>query len=59
MSNIVNLNRVRKRKDRADNEKRAAENRAKFGRTGPQKKQDAKQRDDFARHVDGHQGEEE
>lgn len=57
MSNIVNLNRVRKRKKRTDKEKQAVENRVKFGRTGPQKKQDAGKRDDFARHIDGHQGE--
>ncbi len=56
MNSIVNLNRVRKQKKRIDNEKRAVENRVKSGRTGPQKKQDAKDRDDFARHVDGHQG---
>lgn len=57
-NDIVNLNRARKQKNRIDNEKRAVENRMKFGRTGAQKKQDAKERDDFARHVDEHQGEE-
>ncbi len=58
MSNIVNLNRFRKQKNRAADKKHAAENSVKFGRTRSEKKEDAKARDDLARHVDGHQSEE-
>ena len=36
-ADIVNLNRFRKARDRADKEKRANENRAKFGRTKSEK----------------------
>jgi predicted DNA-binding ribbon-helix-helix protein len=38
MADIVNLRRARKDKARADKEARAAENRAKFGRTSEQKR---------------------
>jgi hypothetical protein len=41
MAEIVNLRQVRKRKLRADKELRAAENRAKFGRTRAEKQRDA------------------
>ncbi len=40
MSEVVNLNRFRKRKARASAEKQAAENRAKFGRSKAQKQAD-------------------
>lgn len=54
MSDIVNLNQLRKAKERKEQEKRATENRAKFGRT---KQQVQKEKDDAARakkHLDGH-----
>lgn len=40
-SNIVNLNKARKAKDHADKEKRAEENRTKFGRTKQKKTSDS------------------
>lgn len=41
MSDVVNLNRVRKNKARADREEAAAANRVKFGRTSAEKKKSA------------------
>ena len=41
MATIINLNKARKQKARADAEKTAAENRVRFGRTKSQKQQDA------------------
>ena len=38
MADVVNLNQFRKAKTRAEKEKRASENRVKFGRTKAQKK---------------------
>jgi len=54
MAGIVNLNKARKKKARADKAARADENRARFGRTkGERQRQDAlKERAD--RHLDGH-----
>ena len=44
MSEVVNLNQFRKAKARADKEKRASENRVKFGRTKAEKQtEDANQ----------------
>jgi Domain of unknown function (DUF4169) len=40
-TNIVNLNKARKAKDRADQNKRAEENRAKFGRTKEKRTSDS------------------
>ena len=37
MSNVVNLNKVRKARERAQAREQARENRAKFGRTKPEK----------------------
>lgn len=41
MSKVINLNKARKQKARAEAEKLAAENRVKFGRTKAQKLRDA------------------
>lgn len=41
MATIVNLNKARKKKQREAEEKTAAENRVRFGRTKAQKQQDA------------------
>lgn len=41
MADVINLNKVRKRKARADAERQAAENRVRFGRTHAQKEADA------------------
>lgn len=43
-ADIVNLNKFRKAKTRADDDKRAEENRAKFGRSKEQKHEDADER---------------
>ena len=44
MADVVNLNKFRKAKARADKEKRASENRVKFGRTKAEKQtEDANQ----------------
>ena len=40
MATVINLNKARKQKARADAEKQAAENRVKFGRTKAQKQLD-------------------
>ena len=40
-TNIVNLNKARKAKDRAEQDKRAGENRAKFGRTKEKRTSDS------------------
>ena len=55
MSNVVNLNRFRKKKERAEDERRAAENREKFGCTKAEKEKEAQEKRDFERHVDGHE----
>jgi len=41
MSNVVNLNKARKRRARQQAEQQAAANRARFGRTKEQKQRDA------------------
>ena len=41
MSQVVNLRQARKRKVRAERERQASENRAKFGRTKAEKTRDA------------------
>ena len=44
-TNIVNLNKARKAKDRAEQDKRAGENRAKFGRTKEKRTSDSDEQD--------------
>lgn len=54
MADVINLNKKRKTKVRAEKEKKATENRIKFGRTKKEKqleKQDIKRSE---RHLDGH-----
>ncbi|GJL91707.1 DUF4169 family protein [Hyphococcus sp.] len=58
MSDIVNLNRARKKKARREKEKRAEENRAKFGRTKADKKKRTAEQSKLDRHLDGHEIEE-
>lgn len=54
MTKIFNLNKKRKAKNKADKEKKAAENRIKHGRTKQEKKA-AKQEDTRQKnHLDGH-----
>jgi hypothetical protein len=52
MTQIVNLRQARKRKQRADQDQQAAENRAKFGRTKGDKKRAAAEADRDSRHLD-------
>jgi hypothetical protein len=53
MAEIVNFNRARKAKAKADDKTRAAENRAKFGRTKGEKTLDAARADKLKRDLDG------
>ena len=54
MAQIINLNKRRKAKKRQDREKKAAENRIKYGRT-KQERLIAKQEQERAnKHIDGH-----
>jgi hypothetical protein len=53
MADIINLNKARKRKARADAERQAAENRVRFGRTRGQKEQDAAAEEEARRRMDG------
>ncbi len=54
MGDIVNLNKARKARAKADAEKKAADNRAKFGMTKAEKQKIADEKDRLARHVEGH-----
>ena len=49
----INLNKFRKAKARANKEQRAAENRAKFGRTKAEKLADKAREEKLERDVDG------
>jgi len=53
MAEILNLNRARKAKAKTDAKARAAENRAKFGRTKVDKALDAARADRLRRDLDG------
>ncbi len=52
-SNIVNLNKARKAKDRAEDKKRAEENRAKFGRSKENKTSDSDEQNRRDTLIDG------
>lgn len=52
MAEIVNLRQARKQKRRDDKERRAAGNRAKFGRTKAEKTRDAAEAEHERRHLD-------
>jgi hypothetical protein len=54
MADLVNLNRFRKQKARAEKEAAAAENRARFGRTKAEKGAEAKEAARKTRLLDGH-----
>ena len=58
MADIVNLNRARKTKAKADDKVRAAENRARFGRTKVEKSLDAARAEKLQRDLDGAKREE-
>ncbi|ATC31558.1 DUF4169 domain-containing protein [Caulobacter vibrioides] len=53
MADIVNLNQARKAKAKAEDKARAAENRARFGRTKAEKTLDAARVDKLRRDLDG------
>lgn len=53
MAEILNLNKARKARTKADDKTRAAENRAKFGRGKADKALDAARADKLRRDLDG------
>lgn len=57
MGDIVNLNKARKARAKADAEKTAADNRLKFGMTKLEKQKLADEKARLARHVEGHRRE--
>jgi hypothetical protein len=54
MTPPINLNKARKAKEKADAERRAKENRAKFGRTKAEKKLEAAKAEKLAKLTEGH-----
>ena len=57
MSNVVNLNKFRKSKARAEQRKSADENAVKFGRSKELRQIEAARRDKDKRDLDGHERE--
>lgn len=57
MGEIVNLNRARKARDKAQDKARAAANRIAYGRTGVEKESARIERERAERHIDGHKRE--
>lgn len=53
MADLINFNQARKAKAKADDKARAAENRAKFGRTKGEKALDVARADKLKRDLDG------
>ncbi len=53
MAELINLNKARKRKTRAEADAQAAANRVKFGRTKAEKLRDAAAEAEAARRLDG------
>lgn len=54
MGDVINLRQARKAKARAEKEAVAQENRARFGRTGAEKRRDTQEKDRDQRAHDGH-----
>ena len=54
MVDIINLNKKRKTKIKLEKEKKASENRIKFGRTKKEKQIEQKDNERNQRHLDGH-----
>lgn len=54
MVEIINLNKKRKAKTRLEKEKKAAENRIKFGRTKKEKQLEKQEKERSERYLDGH-----
>ncbi|NDF12500.1 MAG: DUF4169 family protein [Proteobacteria bacterium] len=57
MAEIVNLNKRRKAKAKADKEQRSVENRAKYGRTKQEKALAKSNADKAKKHIDAHRRE--
>ncbi|NNC36820.1 MAG: DUF4169 family protein [Hyphomonadaceae bacterium] len=55
MAEPINFNKARKAKLRSDKEKRATENRIKFGRTKAEKQLDKAKTDKLNKHIDDHE----
>ena len=54
MADIINFNKKRKNKIRLEKEKKASENRIKFGRTKKEKQLEKQDNERNERHLDGH-----
>lgn len=54
MTEVINLRQHRKTKARTEKEKKAEQNRSKFGRTKEEKKRDTLKAEQRKRHLDGH-----
>ena len=54
MAEIINLNRMKKARDKADAKSLATQNRAKFGRTKSEKDAERQSAEASKRHIDGH-----
>lgn len=59
MTNVINLNKKRKNKNRLEKEKKAVENRVKFGRTKKEKQAAKQETEREERFLDGHKVEKE
>ena len=57
MTEVINLKQQRKAKARTDKEKKAAQNRAVFGRTKAEKLKETKDAERIAKLLDGHKRE--
>lgn len=57
MGDVINLRTARKQRNRADDARKADENRARFGRTKVQKQAEAKAAKRSDAHLDGHRRE--
>lgn len=54
MSDVINLRQHRKQKARTEKEKKAEQNRSKFGRTKSEKQRDLLKAEQQNRHLDAH-----
>ncbi len=59
MTQIVNFNKKKKEKTRADDKKRAEHNRVKFGRTKEEKELERLKAEKARKHIDAHKMEDE
>lgn len=54
MADIINLNKARKARDKADARARAEENRVRFGQTKAEKESGRREAEAIERHLDAH-----